>query len=199
MAPERLSSHFEDVAFRYSDYDVPLWARPNSRPGRWHRAASEPTQYLSLSADGSWAELVRWEELRSPEELRLVRIPMWVLRIRESRIADYRTFEKAEAAGFAPDALVDEDYTRCQEEADRLRGEGFRGVLAPSASCPGEVNLTLFGARIAVGWDTAHEKLLASFVPTKQLAVGHPPEDVLDRVRHHGEVHAGFAAYAAAR
>jgi hypothetical protein len=108
-------------------------------------------------------------------------MPMWVLRIRESRLADYRTFELAEAAGFPPDALVDEDYPRCQEEADRLIAAGFRGVLAPSASCPDEVNLTLFGPRIAVSWDLPEAKLLASFVPTKQLAVGHPPEDVLPR------------------
>jgi RES domain-containing protein len=199
MAPDPKSVGFDDVAFRYSDYDVPLWARPNSRGGRWHHAGEAATQYLSLSVDGSWAELVRREELRTPEELRLVRMPMWVLRIRESRLADYSTFEKAEAAGFAPEALVDEDYTRCQNEAARLRAESFRGVLAPSASCPGEANLTLFGPRIAVGWDTAPEKLLSSFVPTKRLAVGHPPEEVLARVRHHGAVHVGRAEYEAAR
>lgn len=197
MAPRPGSVGFDDVAFRYSDYDVPLWPRRNSQPGRWHRAAASATQYLSLSVDGSWAELMRWERLRTPAELRLVRMPMWVLRVRESRLADYSNFEKADAAGFSPDALVDEDYTRCQDEADRLRHAGFRGVLAPSASCPGEVNLTLFGPRIAVGWDTSPNKLLASFLPTKQLAVGHPPEEVLHRVRHRGEAHAGLAAYRA--
>lgn len=199
MAPDPGGVRFDDVAFRYSDYDVPLWARRNSRPGRWHRAGSGATQYLSVSVDGSWAELVRWESLRSPEELRLVRMPMWILRIRENRLADYSSFENADAAGFAPEALVDEDYTRCQDEAERLRAEGFRGVLAPSASCPGETNLTLFGARIAVGWDTAPEKLLASLVPAKQLAVGHPPQAVLHRVRHQGDVHAGLAAYKTAK
>lgn len=197
MAPRPESVDFDDAAFRYSDYDVPLWARPNSELGRWHRAATIATQYLSLSVDDSWAELVRWERLRTPEELQLVRMPMWVLLIRESRLADYSTFEKADAAGFLPDALVDDDYTRCQAEADRLRQEGFRGVLAPSASCPGEVNLTLFGPRIAVGWDTSPEKLLASFVRTKQLAVGHPPQEILHRVRHHGDPHAALAAYRA--
>lgn len=199
MAPDVQSVTFDDVAFRYSDYDVPLWARANTRGGRWHRARTEATQYLSLSVDGSWTELVRWESLRTLEELRLVRMPMWVLHIRESRLADYRTFEQADAAGFPPEALVDEDYTRCQEEGERLRAAGFRGVLAPSASCPGEVNLTLFGPRIAVGWDTVQMKLLASFVPTKQLAVGHPPEEVLTRVRYLGEAHSGLAAFRATK
>lgn len=198
MAPSPQSVTFDDVAFRYSDYDVPLWSRPNSRGGRWHYAATVPTQYLSLSVDGSWAELVRWENLRSTAELSLVRMPMWVLHIRESRLADYSTFELAEEAGFPPDALVDEDYSRCQEEATRLREEGFRGVLAPSASCPGQTNLTLFGPRIAVRWDTAPNHLLASFVPAKQLAVGQPPDPVLGRVRFQGEAHAGLQAYLAA-
>src|SRR4051794_26900406 len=150
MAPEPNAIAFSGVAFRYSDYDVPLWARANTRDGRWHRAHTVPTQYLSLSSDGAWAELVRWENLRTPEELALVRMPMWVLAIEESRIADYSSFEAATAAGFAADALVDDDYTRCQAEGDRLRSEGYRGVMAPSASCPGEVNLTLFGPRVAV-------------------------------------------------
>src|SRR4051812_35138576 len=125
MAPDPTSVGFDDVAFRYSDYDVPLWARANSRDGRWHIAGTGATQYLSLSVDGSWAELVRWENLRTTAELRLVRMPMWVLRIRENRIADYGTFDAAEAAGFPPEALVAEDYSRCQAEGDRLRAAGF--------------------------------------------------------------------------
>jgi hypothetical protein len=154
---------------------------------------------VSLSVDGSWAELVRWENLRSPEELRLVRMPMWVLRIRESQLADYSTFEKADAAGFPPEALVDDNYVRCQDEGTRLRDGGFRGVLAPSASCPGEVNLTLFGPRIAVRWDIPSNQVLASFVPVKQVAVGQPPEDVLPRVRYQGEPHAALEEYIASR
>lgn len=199
MAPKPDSVGFDDVAFRYSDYDVPLWARPNSRQGRWHRAGATATQYLSMSVDGSWSELVRWENLTTVAELRLVRMPMWVLRIRESRVADYSTFEKADQAGFDVDALVDEDYTRCQAEADRLRDAGFRGVMSPSAACPGEVNLTLFGSRIAVAWDVPPNRLLASFVPTKQLAVGHPPEEVLGRVRYRGAKHAALERYIATR
>lgn len=199
MAPSPQSVTFDEVAFRYADYDVPLWARPNTRHGRWHRAGQIATQYLSLSVDGSWAELVRWEDLRTEPELRLVRMPMWVLRLRESRLADYSTFELADDAGFDPEALVDEDYERCQDEADRLRASGYRGVLSPSASCPGETNLTLFGPRIAVGWTSPPNRLLASFVPTKQLAVGHPPTEVLDRVRYRGDRHATLEDYIAAR
>lgn len=198
-APRPESVTFDDVAFRWSDYDTPLWARPNRNAQRWNRTREAPTQYLSLSTDGSWAELIRAEDLRSVEEMRLVDMPMWVLRVRETRIADYGSFEKADAAGFPPDALTDEDHERCRAEGTRLRAEGFRGVLTPSAALPGAANLTLFGARLAVEWDCRDEHRLSSSVPVKQLAVGHPPDHLLSRVRQHGSLHAGLAAFATRR
>lgn len=185
--PERVD--YDDVAFRWSDYDVPLWTRANTSALRWSRARQEATQYMSLSPEGSWAELIRTERLRTPEELNLVSMPMWVLRVRETNLADYSTFAKAQAAGFSPRVLVDEDYERCEAEADRLRENGFRGVLTPSAALPGAVNLTLFGRRLTVPWDYAEERLMASFVRAKRLAVGRPPEELLSMVRHRGEPH----------
>lgn len=185
--PRRIS--YEDVAFRWSDYDVPLWTRSNSSSLRWNRARRDATQYLSLTAEGSWAELIRSERLRTADDLQLVSMPMWVLRIRETNLADYSTFERAERAGFPPQALVDEDYERCQIEAERLLSAGFRGVLAQSAALPGAVNLTLFGRRLAVPWGYPEDRLMASFIPVKRLAVGRPPEELLPLVRHRGERH----------
>ncbi len=194
-APKPRRVDYDDVAFRWSDYDTPLWARPNSGTLRWNRAGTSPTQYLSLTTDGAWAELIRAEGLRTIGELRLVSMPMWVLRVRERHLADYSTFEKAEAAGFPPEALVEEDYERCEVEADRLRVANFRGVIAPSAALPGAVNLTLFGRRLSVEWDFPEASLLASFVPAKQLAVGHPPEELLGHVRHRGDAHGHLEDY----
>jgi RES domain-containing protein len=188
-APDPQRIDYDDVAFRWSDYDVPLWTRPNTSPLRWNRAREAPTQYLSLTPEGSWAELIRAERLRTPQELRLVSMPMWVLKVRETNLADYSTFERAHAAGFPPDALVDEDYERCQAEAQRLRERGFRGVLAPSAALSGAVNLTLFGRRLTVPWDYPQDRLMASFVRAKRLAVGRPPEELLPLVRHRGAPH----------
>jgi hypothetical protein len=185
--PERVD--YDGVAFRWSDYDVPLWTRPNTSALRWNRARQEPTQYMSLSAEGSWAELIRTERLRTVDELGLVSMPIWVLKVRETNIADYSTFEQAQAAGFPPQALIDEDYKRCEAEADRLRANGFRGVLAPSAALPGAVNLTLFGRRLMVPWDYPNDRLMSSFVPAKRLAVGRPPDELLPLVRHRGEPH----------
>jgi RES domain-containing protein len=187
MNPKRVA--YDDVAFRWSDYDAPLWTRPNTSTLRWNRAREDPTQYLSLTPEGSWAELIRAERLRTAADLHLVSMPLWVLRIRETNLADYSTFELAEAAGFPPAALVSEDYERCEAEAERLRRQGFRGVLAPSAALPGAVNLTLFGRRLAVPWDYPESGLMASFVRSKQLAVGRPPEELLPLVRQQGEPH----------
>jgi hypothetical protein len=188
-APDPKRVAYDDVAFRWSDYDVPLWARPNSSALRWNRARQDATQYMSLTPEGSWAELIRAERLLSTDELRLVSMTMWALQIHETNLADYSTFEKAHDAGFPPDALVSENYERCQVEAKRLHGLGFRGVLAPSAALPGAVNLTLFGRRLAVPWDYPQASLMTSFVPAKKLAVGRPPDELLPLVRQRGERH----------
>lgn len=118
---------FTDVAFRYSDYDTPLWARANTLGGRWHVARTSPTQYFGLTSDACWADLIRHENLRTEPEVAMVRMPFWVLKLSEERLADYRTFEKAERAGFPPDALIDDEWDRCQAEAERLRDLGYRG------------------------------------------------------------------------
>lgn len=188
---------FSDVAFRYADYDTPLWSRPNTRDGRWHVARTEPTQYFSLSPDGSWADRIRHESLRTETEVAFIRMPLWVARINEQKIADYRNFEKAEAAGFPPDALIDDDWERCQVEAERLRDLGFRGVLSPAAALPGETALTLFGGRYAVDWD--EEPGLVSAIPAKVVTVGAPPAGLIEHVRYFGEEHNEYVAYAVAR
>jgi hypothetical protein len=194
-SPKPDSVTFDDVAFRWSDYDTPLWARANRGAQRWNKTREGPTQYMSLTTEGAWAELIRAEDLHSVDEVRLINMPMWVLRVRETHIADYRTFEKAASGGFPPDALIDEDHERCRAEGTRLRAEGFRGVLTPSAALPGTTNLTLFGRRLAVEWDCADASRLSSFIPTKQLAVGRPPDDLLPRVRQHGAEHVVFETY----
>jgi hypothetical protein len=185
--PKPRLAQFDEVAFRYSNYDTPFWVRPNSEPGRWHWVGDGATQYLSTTVDGAWAELIRAEELRSEQEIELVRMPMWVAEVHVQRIADYSTFEKAEAAGFPPDALIDDDHSRCREEGRRLREGGFQGVVAPSAALSDSNNLTLFGPRIASTWEL--RPLLASSIPVMKIAVGAPPEGIVERVRHRGERH----------
>lgn len=184
---------FDGVAFRYSNYDTPFWVRPNSESGRWHRAGDDPTQYLATTVEGAWAELIRAEGLGSEAEVSLIRMPMWVARVRVHRIADYGTFDKAAEAGFSPEALIDDDYHRCQEEGKRLRLAGYQGVLAPSAALPGSTNLTLFGPKVASSWEV--QPLLPSSIPASTLAIGAPPEGVVARVRQSGDAHALYEQY----
>lgn len=189
-------TQFDDVAFRYSNYDTPFWVRPNSEPGRWHRVGDGPTQYLSTTVDGAWAELIRAEGLRSEQEVALIRMPMWVADVHVQQVVDYGSFEKAEAAGFPAEALVDDDYSRSQEEGKRLRELDFQGVLAPSAALPNALNLTIFGPRIASTWQIP--PLLASSIPATEIAVGSPPEGIVGNVRQRGEKHPSYDQFEAA-
>jgi hypothetical protein len=183
------------VAFRYANYDTPFWSRANTKPGRWHRAGEGPTQYWSRSPDGTWAELLRAENLRSEDEVALVRMRIWAAAMRHT-VVDYSEFGKAERAGLAPDALVDDDYERCQREGRRLRALGYAGVLAPSAALPGSMNLTLFGARSIAAWGAP--TVLASSIAATTVAIGSPRDGLTGRVRYIGQPHEGYEEYVAA-
>ncbi len=189
--------HVDAIAHRYSSYDTPFWARENTQPGRWHKPGDGPTQYLSLSTDGAWAELIRNEELTTEDEVAMVSVQMWAVSLNHAMIVDYSTFERAETAGFDPEALVDENYARCQQEGARLRRLSYSGVLAPSAALPGAINLTLFGPRMASRWD--RPPLLASSLPATVITKGAPPPGLLRQVRPIGTPHIGLVAYESAR
>jgi hypothetical protein len=188
---------FEGVAFRYSNYDTPFWVRSNTQAGRWHSVGDGATQYLSVTTDGAWADLIRSEQLRSEDEVAMVSMPLWQARIDQSYLVDYSTFDLAERSGFAAEALIDDDQQRCREEGRRLRDLGYAGVLAPSAALPGATNLTLFGPRVSTSWDS--EPALSSAIPAAVLTQGAPPPGLVARVRFRGQVHTGLRDYLASR
>lgn len=181
--------------YRATSYDVPLRVAANRRSGRWNIAGAGTAQYLCLDAQGPFAEKIRHEELRTEEEVATYKVALWELEVNEGFVVDYGTFEKAEDAGFPPEALVDDDHERCRQEAQRLVGLGARGVLSPSAALPGSVNLTLFGQRVEVGWGARPG--LASAVPAQRLVTGHSPAGLIERVRFFGEAHALLEQHAA--
>lgn len=121
-----------------------------------------------------------------------MRIPIWVAAINEV-LVDYSTFEKADAAGFAADALVDDDWSRCQDEGRRLRELGYGGVMTPSAALPGATNVVIFGPRILWAW--RRPLVLSSTIPATVAAVGSPPTGLVGRVRYFGDEHAGLGEY----
>ena len=184
MAAEPLallpSTTAELTAFRWTSYDVPFWGRENSRDGRWNYAGVDSTQYWSLTPDAAWAELIRHEGLRSEDDLDLIRMPLWVCRVPTVMLVDLRRTEDREAHGVTHEALIDDDWTPCQQLATALRAR-VRGVLSPCAALPEHANVVLFGPRRAIDWHS--RPALASTLPTARAAIGRPPAGLLPRVR----------------
>jgi RES domain-containing protein len=185
---------WEGTAYRATTYDVPLWVRPNRRDGRWNVAGDPCVQYLCLDVDAPYAELIRNQQLRSEDDAAMLRVFLWEVSLHEAAIADYGSFDLAEAAGFPADALVDDDRERCQHEARWLIECGARGVLAPSAALPGTTSLTLFGPRVEVPWGT--ETKLSSEIQVRRVGgQGPPPTGLVDRVRRYGDPHPDLEPY----
>jgi hypothetical protein len=176
----------------------PLWhgagvgmAQPS---GRWNRSGTAPesyAQYLACHPDGMWAELIRQIGLRGEERRRELRRVVHRVRVRPRAIADLRDFARWAACGLDPRAAVDDDHAACRALADELRAAGFDGVLAPSASLPGHVNLTLFGPRQeAPDDDSGTWPRPDIFCPTATVADRAAPPAGLDlRVRFRGAPH----------
>jgi RES domain len=143
------------VAYRHVESGLPaLWYGAGSttarqESGRWHREGESLAQYLALSSDGAWAELVRYEAIRTEARRARERRCLWQVRVVADRIADLSTFDAWEACGLDP-AIAVGDHDRSQTLASELRRAGYRGVLSPSAALDvaGAVNLTLLGGRI---------------------------------------------------
>lgn len=120
--------------------------KPDQESGRWHREGEGYVQYLALSPLGAWAECARYYSVRSPKKARNMKRNLWLVFVREKRIADLSSFDKYDDCGLDP-AIAVGKHRASQALADELRAAGFRGVLSPSAALPGVVNLTVFGER----------------------------------------------------
>lgn len=173
------------TAFRYSSYDVPFWARNNTRDGRWHRVGAGPTQYWSLCPEAAWAELIRYEDLKTEGELDDVRMPLWVCRVPMLGLLDLRDADAHKGWGLDTDALVADDWRRTQEAGASIRRH-VKGIITASAALPGHGNVTLFGARRAVDWHSRPR--LASTLPTTRAAIGRPPPGLIPHVRRRGQL-----------
>ncbi len=184
---------FSCIAYRATSYDVPLAVRPNRRAGRWNVANGECTQYMCLDAQAPLAEMLRHEDLRTEESASHYKTTLWQIRVDEGCVVDYGTFEKADAAGFPPEALVEDDHERCQAEAQWLMEQGVRALLSPSAALPGSTNLTIFGARVHIPWTS--QATLASVMAVQPISTGPPPRGLTARVRFFGQTHTLLDAY----
>lgn len=185
------------VVYRATSYDVPLWVHPNRRDGRWNRAGTYCAQYCCLDAEAPFAELLRHEDLKTEASAAHYSTTIWQLKVDDGAIVNYSTLERAAAAGFPPEALLEDDLERSQDEAVWLMDRGAQGILSPSAALPGSLNLTLFGPRYPVAWAT--RVALASSVPSQRLTRGHPPAGLTARTRYAGQSHPLLVDYQARR
>ena len=184
------------AAFRLASWRRPLRTEPSRVAGRFHRVTEEsPTQYLCLHPLGPWAEFLRASELRTAEQLALVRHRTWALRLDLDGLVPIGFAESADH-GLRPGDLVSDDHRACHRLADRLRAAGTPGAIVPSAALPGTDNVVLFGERAAAPF--LLEPLSRVDVPASLTADGgRPPLGVLDRVRRRGAPHAALEAWRA--
>lgn len=172
------------IAFRHTDPRFPFLWEDNSQPtARWNGPGEGPVQYLCDTPDGAWAEFLRHEEIRDPEDLPTIRRALWAI-------------EVADAPAAAPELTMRtlvggrRTYPACQAEARRLRVLGLTHLEAPSAALrPGGASgqrvdgglrpgaprngkvIVLFGRRPdLVGWLAA--------------TAGHPDPRLLPVIRH---------------
>lgn len=181
--------------FRLSDYDTPLPPSPSSRSGRYHVAGGPPAHYWSLHPHGPWAELLRSNGMRTPDDAAGLRKRLWVARFDVDPVPV--TFDTAGSHDIAPADLVADDHAPCQQLAQRLVRGGVDAIIVPSAALPGVDNLVLFGPRVQA--DYGPEPVDPTVDVPAAVAADHarPQGELIEVVRHVGEPHAAHQAWVA--
>jgi RES domain-containing protein len=181
------------VCFRRADYATPLRAIAAAQPGRWHdAAAASPTQYLCLHPLGPLAELMRSQDLRTPEQVLAVRTRTWAIDVPLAGLLEI-TFGNAREHGISADDLVADDHTACRRLAAELRPR-HAGLIVPSAALPGTRTVVLFGARVAAPFLTTPVSALD--LPASITAHGgRPLLSLLEQACFRGSEHAALAAW----
>lgn len=187
---------YHAVGYRAAAFETPLWGFPNVSAGRWNRAGSWPAQYLSLHPMTPWAELLRNLDLRTPDEARRMRVPIWAIRVELADDPLPIDFEDAADHGLGPEDLVADDRTACQALAAALRDRGVGSVLVPSAALPGTQNLVVLEPAVVIDYHQA--PIDRDDYPTSMLAQdGRCPEGLWTKVHYIGvgTIHPALQAY----
>ena len=197
--PRRLSGEWS--CYRQASPDwPPLYhaagePAPSQVSGRWHRQGEDYAQYLSLEPLGAWAELVRYDAIRTVARAHAYHRRLWLCFIREHELADLSTFDAYQECGLDPATAVG-DHAASQALADELRAAGYRGLLSPSAALAGATNLTLFGERyervMLGGLDRWRNPRPDLFVPCSLVVEGGPPVELIQQTTFEGMPHPGY-------
>ena len=181
------------LGFRVSGWDEPFWVNENRWARRFNKPFMGPVQYWSLHPLTPWAEILRGQGIRTPEEIAEIRQRLWVARFEVD--ADHLTFDTAATFNLEPEQLIDDDYGACQELGERrLNLELPNAITVPSAALPGTKNLVVFGPLVRSPYST--EALSPDDVPAS-IAADHarPPESLRPLVRHVGDPHDEYLAW----
>jgi RES domain-containing protein len=138
--------------FRHAVPGRGFWERRSpALDARWQRGEVVDALYLAADEDTVWAEWYRaLAESGTPPRHALPR-DLRRLRVVVDRIADLRSERALRNAGLSLPTPGRSDWSAFQEVGERLWREGYRGILAPSASRPAGRTLCLFlaGRRVA--------------------------------------------------
>jgi hypothetical protein len=183
------------VAFRVANHDTPFWVNPNRSAGRYNAAGDPPTQYLTLHPLGCVAEVLRGQDLRTPERLRERMVRIWAVRI-DLGDAERLAFDDAAAHGLDPRDLIADDQRACRRWARGVRGAGGPSTwIVPNAALPGTENVVVFGERVLAPY---HQPPVDAELDVPATIVGDLsllPEVVLAQTRFRGRPHAGYEAW----
>jgi RES domain-containing protein len=185
----------ELVGFRVASWDTPLRANPNRAAGRFNQARSGATQYIALHPLATWAEYLRWHDLRDPAALREIRLGVWAIRVNVEEMLSL-DFDNAHELGLSAEDLISDDWSACQDPAERLRSDpaGAKVLRTPSAALPGAHNLVILEARVAVPY--SFTPIDSVDTPVTLCAAGaRPPKALVELVRFRGDGHAGYEAW----
>jgi len=173
------------IVYRHVDSRFPfLLEDGRDQPeSRWALGGQEPVHAFADTPDGAWAELLRHEEIRDPEDLAGIERDLWAVELGEPPVARVKLPARVLTGGV-------DTYPACRSAARRLGGRGERGFVAPSAALrPGGAA----GYRVDGGTRVGDERdgLVIVLVGRRPDLVGwraarrgRPGGDVLRKVKH---------------
>jgi RES domain-containing protein len=189
---------YDAVVYRACGFETPLWSFANLSPGRWNRANTVAVQYLSSHPMTPWAEMLRNLNLRTADEARAMRPPIWAIRVSLDEAPLEIDFATAGDHGLEVEDLVADDRTACQALGGTLALGRPSSILVPSAALPGTRNLVIFDPAVVI--DYHRVPLAQEDYPTAMAGQhGRCPEDLWQLVHHQGSAtrHAELEAFRA--
>src|SRR6185503_10362530 len=110
-------------------------SRPDPPPdGRWQRGEVTDALYFGDTQETVWAEFLRHlAEAAIPPEQANPR-DLWERRLSLGNLADLRTPERLADIGLSMPSPSRKEWPAFQRAGERLHGEGYNGLIAPSAA-----------------------------------------------------------------